>query len=173
MLWQAVALWRLAGLPDVNISVKECHILVSLFLKCLWNLYSISPSVPCPAQCKELCCELQELQHHRRTSEEEQKRLQRELKCAQNEVLRFQTSHNAAQVNTAGERAFGEGRRAYVELLHQGRMNAEHGCALLPLALRSRVRSAGDRLEKSRSVGIALQKWQSSLSVCLREETKP
>ncbi|XP_045351505.1 coiled-coil domain-containing protein 136 isoform X3 [Leopardus geoffroyi] len=48
-------------------------------------------------KCKELCCELQELQHHRRTSEEEQKRLQRELKCAQNEVLRFQTSHNAAQ----------------------------------------------------------------------------
>ncbi|XP_058580345.1 coiled-coil domain-containing protein 136 isoform X7 [Neofelis nebulosa] len=48
-------------------------------------------------KCKELCCELQELQHHRQTSEEEQKRLQRELKCAQNEVLRFQTSHNAAQ----------------------------------------------------------------------------
>ncbi|KAF0877748.1 CC136 protein, partial [Crocuta crocuta] len=48
-------------------------------------------------KCKELCCELQELQHHRRTSEEEQKRLQRELKCAQNEVLRFQTSHSAAQ----------------------------------------------------------------------------
>ncbi|KAG8524508.1 Coiled-coil domain-containing protein 136, partial [Galemys pyrenaicus] len=48
-------------------------------------------------KCKELCCELQELQHHRRTSEEEQRRLQRELKCAQNEVLRFQTSHSAAQ----------------------------------------------------------------------------
>ncbi|XP_045877438.1 coiled-coil domain-containing protein 136 isoform X3 [Meles meles] len=48
-------------------------------------------------KCKELCCELQELQHHRRTSEEEQRRLQRELKCAQNEVLRFQTSHNATQ----------------------------------------------------------------------------
>ncbi|XP_070369157.1 coiled-coil domain-containing protein 136 isoform X9 [Equus asinus] len=44
-------------------------------------------------KCKELCCELQELQHHRRVSEEEQRRLQRELKCAQNEVLRFQTSH--------------------------------------------------------------------------------
>lgn len=44
-------------------------------------------------KCKNLCCELEELQHHRRTSEEEQKRLQRELKCAQNEVLRFQTSH--------------------------------------------------------------------------------
>ncbi|XP_013013796.2 coiled-coil domain-containing protein 136 isoform X7 [Cavia porcellus] len=43
-------------------------------------------------KCKELCCELQELQHHRQISEEEQKRLQRELKCAQNEVLRFQTS---------------------------------------------------------------------------------
>ncbi|XP_034527587.1 coiled-coil domain-containing protein 136 isoform X5 [Ailuropoda melanoleuca] len=48
-------------------------------------------------KCKELCCELQELQHHRRTSEEEQRRLQRELKCAQNEVLRFQTSHNVTQ----------------------------------------------------------------------------
>ncbi|XP_012576368.1 PREDICTED: coiled-coil domain-containing protein 136 isoform X2 [Condylura cristata] len=48
-------------------------------------------------KCKELCCELQELQHHRQTSEEEQRRLQRELKCAQNEVLRFQTSHSAAQ----------------------------------------------------------------------------
>lgn len=44
-------------------------------------------------KCKNLCCELEELQHHRRTSEEEQKRLQRELKCAQNEVLRFQTCH--------------------------------------------------------------------------------
>uniref|UniRef100_A0A8C9J0Z3 Coiled-coil domain containing 136b n=1 Tax=Panthera tigris altaica TaxID=74533 RepID=A0A8C9J0Z3_PANTA len=54
-------------------------------------------------KCKELCCELQELQHHRRTSEEEQKRLQRELKCAQNEVLRFQTSHNAAQPSPAPE----------------------------------------------------------------------
>nr|XP_025866577.1 coiled-coil domain-containing protein 136 isoform X2 [Vulpes vulpes] len=48
-------------------------------------------------KCKELCCELQELQHHRRTSEEEQRRLQRELKCAQNEVLRFQTSPNVTQ----------------------------------------------------------------------------
>ncbi|XP_006146910.1 coiled-coil domain-containing protein 136 isoform X2 [Tupaia chinensis] len=48
-------------------------------------------------QCKELCCELQELQHHRRVSEEEQRRLQRELKCAQNEVLRFQTSHSVIQ----------------------------------------------------------------------------
>nr|KAF6418019.1 coiled-coil domain containing 136 [Rousettus aegyptiacus] len=48
-------------------------------------------------KCKELCCELQELQHHRLASEEEQKRLQRELKCAQNEMLRFQTSHNATQ----------------------------------------------------------------------------
>ncbi|NP_663549.3 coiled-coil domain-containing protein 136 isoform 1 [Mus musculus] len=45
-------------------------------------------------KCKNLYCELEELQHHRRTSEEEQKRLQRELKCAQNEVLRFQTSHS-------------------------------------------------------------------------------
>ncbi|KAM7325518.1 hypothetical protein ACRRTK_015771 [Alexandromys fortis] len=48
-------------------------------------------------KCKDLCCELEELQHHRRVSEEEQKRLQRELKCAQNEVLRFQTSHSVAQ----------------------------------------------------------------------------
>uniref|UniRef100_A0A8C2V2J4 Uncharacterized protein n=1 Tax=Chinchilla lanigera TaxID=34839 RepID=A0A8C2V2J4_CHILA len=48
-------------------------------------------------KCKELCCELQELQHHRRTSEEEQRRLQRELKCAQNEVLRFQTSYSVVQ----------------------------------------------------------------------------
>ncbi|XP_028618452.1 coiled-coil domain-containing protein 136 isoform X3 [Grammomys surdaster] len=45
-------------------------------------------------KCKNLYCELEELQHHRRTSEEEQKRLQRELKCAQSEVLRFQTSHS-------------------------------------------------------------------------------
>ncbi|KAL6045921.1 hypothetical protein STEG23_018419 [Scotinomys teguina] len=48
-------------------------------------------------KCKDLCCELEELQHHRRASEEEQKRLQRELKCAQNEMLRFQTSHSVAQ----------------------------------------------------------------------------
>ncbi|XP_019501638.1 PREDICTED: coiled-coil domain-containing protein 136 [Hipposideros armiger] len=48
-------------------------------------------------KCKQLCCELQELQHHRQASEEEQRRLQRELKCAQNEVLRFQTSHHATQ----------------------------------------------------------------------------
>ncbi|CAO2602991.1 Coiled-coil domain-containing protein 136 [Lemmus lemmus] len=48
-------------------------------------------------KCKDLCCELEELQHHRRVSEEEQKRLQRELKCAQNEVLRFQTSHSVSQ----------------------------------------------------------------------------
>ncbi|XP_031237217.1 coiled-coil domain-containing protein 136 isoform X1 [Mastomys coucha] len=45
-------------------------------------------------KCKNLYCELEELQHHRRASEEEQRRLQKELKCAQNEVLRFQTSHN-------------------------------------------------------------------------------
>ncbi|XP_031311186.2 coiled-coil domain-containing protein 136 isoform X4 [Camelus dromedarius] len=48
-------------------------------------------------KCKKLCCELEELWHHRRTSEEEQRRLQRELKCAQNEMLRFQTSHNVTQ----------------------------------------------------------------------------
>ncbi|XP_027984863.2 coiled-coil domain-containing protein 136 isoform X2 [Eptesicus fuscus] len=49
------------------------------------------------SKCKELCCELQELHHHRQSSEEEQRRLQRELKCAQNEVLRFQTSQHATQ----------------------------------------------------------------------------
>nr|XP_025721371.1 coiled-coil domain-containing protein 136-like isoform X2 [Callorhinus ursinus] len=54
-------------------------------------------------KCKELCCELQELQHHRQTSEEEQRRLQRELKYAQNEVLRFQTSHNVTQPSPAPE----------------------------------------------------------------------
>uniref|UniRef100_A0A8I5TZ21 Coiled-coil domain containing 136 n=1 Tax=Pongo abelii TaxID=9601 RepID=A0A8I5TZ21_PONAB len=48
-------------------------------------------------KCQELCCELEELQHHRQVSEEEQRRLQRELKCAQNEVLRFQTSHSVTQ----------------------------------------------------------------------------
>ncbi|XP_073094583.1 coiled-coil domain-containing protein 136 isoform X3 [Manis javanica] len=48
-------------------------------------------------KCKELCCELQELHQHRQASEEEQKQLQRELKCAQNEVLRFQTSHNVTE----------------------------------------------------------------------------
>ncbi|XP_036282230.1 coiled-coil domain-containing protein 136 isoform X7 [Pipistrellus kuhlii] len=49
------------------------------------------------SKCKDLCCELQELHHHRQTSEEEQRRLQRELKCAQNEVLRCQTSQHAIQ----------------------------------------------------------------------------
>ncbi|XP_012644616.1 coiled-coil domain-containing protein 136 isoform X3 [Microcebus murinus] len=49
------------------------------------------------SKCKKLCCELQELQHHRQVSEEEQRRLQRELKCAQNEMLRFQTSHSVIQ----------------------------------------------------------------------------
>ncbi|MBV95468.1 coiled-coil domain-containing protein, partial [Eschrichtius robustus] len=48
-------------------------------------------------KCEKLSCELQELQHHRQTTEEEQRRLQRELKCAQNEVLRFQTSHSVTQ----------------------------------------------------------------------------
>ncbi|PNI99416.1 CCDC136 isoform 10, partial [Pan troglodytes] len=48
-------------------------------------------------KCQELCCELEELQHHRQVSEEEHSRLQRELKCAQNEVLRFQTSHSVTQ----------------------------------------------------------------------------
>nr|KAF6469085.1 coiled-coil domain containing 136 [Molossus molossus] len=49
------------------------------------------------SKCKKLSCELQDLHLHRQTSEEEQRRLQRELKCAQNEVLRFQTSHHATQ----------------------------------------------------------------------------
>lgn len=123
----------------------------SLVSKCVWHLSSISLSVPSPAQCKELCCELQELQHHRRTSEEEQRRLQRELKCAQNEVLRFQTSPNVTQVNTDGGREYGEGGRASVKLLHQGRMNAEQGCAWLILALRPGVQSTGDQLDKSHS----------------------
>ncbi|XP_045711693.1 coiled-coil domain-containing protein 136 isoform X4 [Phyllostomus hastatus] len=48
-------------------------------------------------KCKEMCSELQELRHHRQASEEEQRWLQRELKYAQNEVLRFQTSHHATQ----------------------------------------------------------------------------
>ncbi|XP_055464091.1 coiled-coil domain-containing protein 136 isoform X8 [Psammomys obesus] len=52
-------------------------------------------------KCKSLCSELEELQHHRRVSEEEHKRLQRELKCAQNEVLRCQTSHSVAQPSPA------------------------------------------------------------------------
>ncbi|XP_036764987.1 coiled-coil domain-containing protein 136 isoform X12 [Manis pentadactyla] len=52
-------------------------------------------------KCKELCCELQELHQHRQASEEEQKQLQRELKCAQNEVLRFQTSHNVTEPSPA------------------------------------------------------------------------
>ncbi|XP_007469749.1 PREDICTED: coiled-coil domain-containing protein 136 isoform X2 [Lipotes vexillifer] len=52
-------------------------------------------------KCKKLSCELQELQHHRRTSEEEQRRLQRELKCAQDEVLRFQTSHSVTEPSPA------------------------------------------------------------------------
>ncbi|XP_051007781.1 coiled-coil domain-containing protein 136 isoform X7 [Acomys russatus] len=46
---------------------------------------------------KNLCCELEEQRHHRWTSEEEQKRLERELKCAQSEMLRFQTSHDVTQ----------------------------------------------------------------------------
>ncbi|XP_070279959.1 coiled-coil domain-containing protein 136 isoform X5 [Myotis yumanensis] len=53
------------------------------------------------SKCKELSCELQELHLHRQTSEEEQRRLQRELKCAQNEVLRCQTSQHAAQPSPA------------------------------------------------------------------------
>jgi hypothetical protein len=65
---------------------------------------------------------LQELQNHRRVSEEEQRRLQRELKCTQNEMLRFQTSHSVVQVNTDGGGTW-EGRRACVELLLPGRMD--------------------------------------------------
>ncbi|XP_045711695.1 coiled-coil domain-containing protein 136 isoform X6 [Phyllostomus hastatus] len=52
-------------------------------------------------KCKEMCSELQELRHHRQASEEEQRWLQRELKYAQNEVLRFQTSHHATQPSPA------------------------------------------------------------------------
>ncbi|XP_051007782.1 coiled-coil domain-containing protein 136 isoform X8 [Acomys russatus] len=50
---------------------------------------------------KNLCCELEEQRHHRWTSEEEQKRLERELKCAQSEMLRFQTSHDVTQPSPA------------------------------------------------------------------------
>ncbi|XP_006896125.1 PREDICTED: coiled-coil domain-containing protein 136 isoform X2 [Elephantulus edwardii] len=52
-------------------------------------------------KCEELCCELEELQHQRRASEEEYRRLQRELKSAQNEVLRFQTCDNTTQPSPA------------------------------------------------------------------------
>lgn len=130
-------------MPDVNIPVRRRSYSLqdilcpppSLFSKGTWHLSSVSLSVSSPAQCKKLCCELQELQHHRQTSEEEQRRLQRELKCAQNEVLRFQTSHNATQVTMARGRASGEGRRASVESRLQGRMDAGQGYALLTLAL--------------------------------------
>lgn len=84
-------------------------------------------------KCKKLCCELEELWHHRRTSEEEQRRLQRELKCAQNEILRFQTSHNVTQVNTDGEghqgRAEGlRGAAASGEDEHRGRLCCADSC---------------------------------------------
>uniref|UniRef100_A0A8C4PKE9 Coiled-coil domain containing 136 n=1 Tax=Equus asinus TaxID=9793 RepID=A0A8C4PKE9_EQUAS len=91
-------------------------------------------------KCKELCCELQELQHHRRVSEEEQRRLQRELKCAQNEVLRFQTSH-VTQCDTvlsrltelqekykASQKEMGQLQMQQCELLeNQRRMQEEQG----------------------------------------------
>jgi hypothetical protein len=81
-----------------------------------------------PTQCKNLYCELEELQHHRRTSEEEQKRLQRELKCAQNEVLRFQTSHST-QVSTARGR---EGSKAQSHRLQVDIRSEADLCWLLP-----------------------------------------
>ncbi|XP_023558624.1 coiled-coil domain-containing protein 136 isoform X4 [Octodon degus] len=92
-------------------------------------------------KCKELCCELQELQHQRRISEEEQRRLQQELKCAQNEVLRFQTSHSAVQCDTllsrltelqdkfkASQKEMGQLQMEQCELLEdQRRLQEEQG----------------------------------------------
>ncbi|XP_032131929.1 coiled-coil domain-containing protein 136 isoform X10 [Sapajus apella] len=92
-------------------------------------------------KCQELCCELQELQHHRQVSEEEQRRLQRELKCAQNEVLRFQTSHSVTQCDTllsrltelqekykASQKEMGQLQMEQCELLEdQRRMQEEQG----------------------------------------------
>uniref|UniRef100_A0A8I4A3P0 Coiled-coil domain containing 136 n=1 Tax=Callithrix jacchus TaxID=9483 RepID=A0A8I4A3P0_CALJA len=92
-------------------------------------------------KCQELCCELQELQHHRQVSEEEQRRLQRELKCAQNEVLRFQTSHSVTQCDTllsrltelqekykASQKEIGQLQMEQCELLEdQRRLQEEQG----------------------------------------------
>ncbi|XP_023079242.1 coiled-coil domain-containing protein 136 isoform X3 [Piliocolobus tephrosceles] len=92
-------------------------------------------------KCQELCCELEELQHHRQVSEEEQRRLQRELKCAQNEVLRFQTSHSVTQCDTllsrltelqekykASQKEMGQLQMEQCELLEdQRRMQEEQG----------------------------------------------
>lgn len=83
---------------------------------CVSHLLQTSP-ILFLTQCKNLYCELEELQHHRRASEEEQKRLQRELKCAQSEVIRFQTSHST-QVNTTRGR---KGSRA--QSLPPGRLD--------------------------------------------------
>ncbi|XP_030681382.1 coiled-coil domain-containing protein 136 isoform X3 [Nomascus leucogenys] len=92
-------------------------------------------------KCQELCCELEELQHHREVSEEEQRRLQRELKCAQNEVLQFQTSHSVTQCDTllsrltelqekykASQKEIGQLQMEQCELLEdQRRMQEEQG----------------------------------------------
>ncbi|XP_058282476.1 coiled-coil domain-containing protein 136 isoform X6 [Hylobates moloch] len=92
-------------------------------------------------KCQELCCELEELQHHREVSEEEQRRLQRELKCAQNEVLQFQTSHSVTQCDTllsrltelqekykASQKEMGQLQMEQCELLEdQRRMQEEQG----------------------------------------------
>lgn len=72
-----------------------------MLLVCVCHGAEVSPF--CFPQCKSLCSELEELQHHHRVSEEEHKRLQRELKCAQNEVLRCQTSHSVVQVSLLGK----------------------------------------------------------------------
>lgn len=109
--------------------------------------------IPFPAQCKQLCCELQELQHHRQASEEEQRRLQRELKCAQNEVLRFQTSHHATQVTTDGKGVWGgqkglQGVAPSWEDERRVRLCSADSC------LQPEVQSPGDLLEKSHSIAF-------------------
>lgn len=87
------------GEPHDCIPIKGMHPCPMPVLQCVWHLPLTKLRAPFPRQCKELSTELLQLQHHRRVGEEEQRRLQRELKCAQNEVLRFQTSHSFVQVS--------------------------------------------------------------------------
>lgn len=109
--------------------------------------------IPFPAQCKQLCCELQELQHHRQASEEEQRRLQRELKCAQNEVLRFQTSHHATQVNTDGKGVWG-GQKGLQGVAASGEDERRVKLCSADSCLQPGVQSPGDPLEKSHSIAF-------------------
>lgn len=103
---------------------------------CSWSArgtHSESPSLVFLAQCKKLCCELQEVQQHHQASEEERRRLQRELKCAQNEVLRFQTSHDTMQVNVDRKGVWGglkglHGAAAAGEDEHRVRPCSAHAC---------------------------------------------